>query len=167
MTDDWLGMKPARPPNPRPILHAIRELLKFHGSTTLAEIASIAEVKKSVVLETLNRNRELLAKGPKTGRIVAVDPQGVLRKQLFSGGAFFYARDRSDNQSMRSLNEGYLHFEGHDDLRKELTVVKPNSYGVDRIVPDTPENRARLVAVGCVPWTEIVIDDRLWIEGSA
>lgn len=148
----------------RPILEAIRALLKFRDTTTIGEIAKMAGVKDRAVLDVINANEGMVWRYRKTGKIMSVDPRGVLNKRLWEGGKYFKAHDLGDDQDPRRDRGGYLDFKGHDAFRTAKQERAALTYGYRDIVRDTPENRAALIAAGCQPWTEIVIDDRLWQE---
>lgn len=149
-----------------PILYTIRQLLKFKDDTTISEIASTAGLSRKLVLETINRNGHFVWRNRKNGHITKVDPQSTLREQLWESGKFY----REGTFGAWSVEGHCLNFEGNDELRESLkekrivgTLVE--HWPVD-VVLDTPENRAALEAAGLRPWSEAVIDDRLWAEPS-
>lgn len=150
-----------------PVLATIRALLKFKDHTTISEIASTAGLSRKLVLETINRNGQFVWRNRKNGHITRVDPQSALRKQLWESGKF-YAEDTFGAWSV----EGHsLKFTGNADLREQLQQTRcvgglGDNYDI-KIVLDTPENRAALEAAGLRPWSEAIIDDRLWMESEA
>lgn len=150
-----------------PILYTIRAILKFKDFTTIAEIASTSGLPRKVVLETINRNGQFVWRDRRNGRITKVDTTSPLRKQLWESGRFY----SEDTFGAWSVEGHSLKFHGNDELRDRLQVTRcvgalGDNYDV-QIIPDTPENRAALDAAGLRPWSEAVIDDRLWDEPAA
>lgn len=151
----------------RPVLTAIRALLKFKDFTTISEIASTAGLSRKVVLETINRNGQFVWRDRRNGHITKVDPQAKLRTQLWESGKF-YAEDTFGAWSVEGRS---LKFTGNDELRERLKEQRTvgalgDNYPVE-VVLDTPANRAALETVGLRPWSEAIIDDRLWQEPAA
>lgn len=146
----------------KPILAAIREILKFKDHTTIGEIAKITGKKQADVLKVLNVNGHMVLRYRSNGHITGVNPRIYLQEKLRKEGAFFWVTDY-DYGSTKGLA-----FEKHDELREKLQV---ETYGGGigdsypyKYVPDTPENRAALVKDGCLHASDMVIDDRLWQE---
>lgn len=149
----------------KPVLDAIRELLKFKDNTTVAEIAGIAGVSRRVALEVINRNGHMVYRDRKSGKIVRIDPRGGLRERLWKSGKFY--RETLHDWGSR---EGY-EFVGNDELRAQ--VEKP-TYGGGigdsypyKIIERTEENRKMMEEAGLRPWSEAVVDDSDWIEGAS
>jgi hypothetical protein len=153
--------------DPRPVLDAIRAVLKFKDRATIAEVARFAELRQRHVLDVINANGELVQRDRKTGHITKVNPEAVLRQSLRDTGPFYFP----GTYGAWSVEGNCLHFNGHDDLRQSLSESMllgafGDSYRQD-IVLDTPENRAALEAAGLRLWSEVEVDDRLWKEGGA
>lgn len=150
----------------RPVLDAVRSLLKFKDFTTIAEIATIAGLSRRRVLDVVNANRFYIWKIPSQGRITRVDPRAILTEQLWKSGKFY----REDTYGAFSVEGHCLTFEGNAPLRDRLqegrTVGALGDNYVTKIVIDTPANRKALEDAGLRPWSEAVIDDRLWEETS-
>lgn len=151
----------------KPVLATIRALLKFKDHTTISEIASTAGLSRKVVLETINRNGQFVWRNRKNGHITRVDPQSALRKQLWESGRFY----SEDTFGAWSVEGHSLKFTGNDELREQLRQTRTvgalgDNYPVE-VVLDTPENRAALEAAGLRPWSDAIIDDRLWQEPAA
>lgn len=147
-----------------PVLDTIRSLLNVKDHTTISEIASTSGLPRKVVLETINRNGQFVWRYRKNGHITKVDPQSALRDQLWKSGKFY----RQDTFGAWSVEGHCLKFEGNADLREQLRQTRTvgalgDNYPVE-VVLDTPENRAALEAAGLRPWSDAVIDDRLWQE---
>jgi hypothetical protein len=147
-----------------PILHTIRELLKFKDYTTISEIASTAGLPRKQVLETINRNGHFVWRERKNGHITKVDPQASLREHLWKSGRYY----RKGTYGAWGVEGHCLEFEGNQELRERLIETRRiggfgDSYDT-KIVIDTPENRAALEETGLRPWEEAVIDDSLWAE---
>lgn len=150
-----------------PVLDTIRAILKFKDHTTISEIASTAGLPRKVVLETINRNGQFVWRDRKNGHITRVDPQSALRDQLWKSGEFY----REGTYGAWSIEGHCLKFEGNADLRERLKATRTvgalgDNYPVE-VVLDTPENRAAIEAAGLRPWSEAIIDDRLWQEPAA
>lgn len=149
-----------------PILDAIREILKFKKTTTIAEVASLTGISKMKVLKTLNRNGDMVSRYIQTGQIVKVDTHTKLRKQEWNSGRYY----RIGTYGMWCEEGKCIEFTGHDDLRESLTksvmVGALGDSGTQEIVPHTKENIAAVEADGMRPWSECVIDDRLWQESG-
>lgn len=148
----------------RPILDAIRSLLKFKDHTTIAEIANIAAVPKKRVLEIVNANGPYVWRIKSNGHITRVDPQTPLREQLWTSGKYW----RESTYGAWSVEGQSLDFNGNEDLKERLKIKRTvgalgDNYEVD-IVLDTPDNRSAVEVAGLRPWSEAVIDDRLWKE---
>lgn len=148
----------------RPVLDAIRAVLKFKDSATISEIARYAELRHRHVLDVVNANGEMIWRDRKTGHITKVDPRGVHRKMLVESDAYYFP----DTYGAWSV-EGYcLRFKGHDDLRKEMMdsrlIGSLGDCWTIEIIPDTEANRARLEAAGLKLWDESEADERLWKE---
>lgn len=149
-------------PNATPVLDAARQLLKFKDNTTFAEIAGVAGVSRKVALETINRNGHMVWRDRKSGKITRVDPQSVLRDQLWKSGKF-YRETEYDYGSTK----GYV-FEGNDELRQRLQAKTyggglGDSYAC-QYIPINDETRAVMHEAGLRPWSEAVIDDSAWSE---
>ena len=144
------------------VLETLRSLLKFKESTTISEIAAFAKLPKAKVLDIINRNGHLIYRVRKTGRITSEACQQSLKAKLYTQGAYFTTS--AGNYGSWTL----LRFNGHDQLRKELERTEwAGGFGdswKETHVFDTPENRQRLIADGCRPEEEMIIDDRLWEE---
>lgn len=147
----------------KPVLAVLREILRFKGSATPAEIARLAKLQPLYVLRVLNANEKLLKRSK--GKIVQENARLTWLAQQWNAGAYFVARDFSDDEDVRKRLGGYLEFMGHSDFRKAAEKTIMRTYGKETVVPDTPENRAALVERGCHPWHSISSnDDRLWQE---
>lgn len=142
------------------ILHVIREVTKLKGPVRFTEIARLAKRTPLEVVETLNRNQDLLS--IVNGKVFGEKVQWKLQCLWYQEGRYYVP----DVDNYRS--DKVLRFKGHDDLRKELErTVCYGGFGDSHIVTrveDTSENRARLEAAGCVDVKSIKLDDRLWTE---
>lgn len=148
----------------RPVLDAARSLLKFKDFTTIAEIATIAALPRKSVLDVLNANGSYVLRHKSNGRITKLIPREVLRRALWESGKFY----REDTYGAWSVEGNCLAFEGNADLREHLQEGRwvgalGDNYET-KIVIDTPGNRKALEDAGLRPWSEAVIDDRLWKE---
>jgi len=162
---DWQDISTApRDLDKNPVLGAIRAILKFRDSASVAEIAKYCGMKDRYVLDVLNANSTFVGRNRKTGRVTAVSPKAALRKQLRESGAYYFP----DTYGAWSVEGKCLRFEGHDDIRKQISArVVVGSFGDSRNeshVIDTPENREILEAGGLRLWSESEVDDRLWTE---
>lgn len=157
-------MSEAPAEDPRPVLCAIRELLCFKDATTISEVARIAGVAASRVLEIVNRNGAMVHRDRRTGKIVKVDPRAQLREKLWNEGKFY----RVVAVGLFCKEYDGLDFKGHAELRQRLQTVRCiGALGDNRnetFVLDTSENRAALEAVGMQDAVACEIDDRLWKE---
>lgn len=147
-----------------PVLDTIRALLKFKAFTTIAEIASMAGLKRMDVLQVVNANLDLIKRDAKRGRIVGIDPQSPLRKQLWASGKFY----RIGEYGAWSREGDKIEFEGNTELRERLSSKVwvggiGDSYQTT-IILASEANIAAVEAEGIRPWSEAVIDDRLWKE---
>ena len=148
----------------RPVLDAIRAILKFKDHATITEIAKMAEMKQREVLDVLNANGSMVWRNRKNGHITKVDPRGVHRKKLVESDRYYF----TDTYGAWSV-EGYcLRFKGHDDLRAKLSESRivgtiGDNWNVEHVI-DTPANRAALEAAGLKLWSENEADERLWTE---
>ena len=151
----------------KPVLEAVRAILKFKDSASIAEIAKYCGVKDRVVLDVLNKNGEMVWRNRKTGRITRVDPRAILRKRLAESNAYYFP----DTYGAWSIEGKCLRFRGHDEVRAKLlrrvTVGALGDCWSEEHVLDTPENRAELEADGLMLWSESEVDDRLWSEDFA
>ncbi|NTG00083.1 hypothetical protein G6L30_08110 [Agrobacterium rhizogenes] len=148
-----------------PVLDTIRALLKFKAFTTIAEIASMAGLKRVDVLNVVNANLDLIKRDAKRGRIIGLDLQGPLRKQLWDSGKFWkqgtYGAWSHEGDSIILAD---CQKELADRLTKQQVVgAFGDSYYVG-VIHLTPANIAAVEAEGIRPWSEAVIDDRLWKE---
>lgn len=146
----------------RPVLDAIRALLKFKDYATIAEIAKMSGKTQRQVLDVLNTNGQFVHRYRATGRIARVDPREQLRAKLRKQGHFWWVEEYDYGHTKG------LRFENHPELWDEMTKSATggfigDSYGY-RYVPITDENITKLRAAGMVPFEEVVIDDRLWTE---
>lgn len=146
----------------KPILSAIRSLLAFRDSTTIAEIASIAAVPKRRVLDVINANGPLVHRHRDTGKITKVNPREMLIEKLRNDGAFYWF-GQEDWGSTDTIE-----FKGHDDLRARLSEKRwggglGDCYAYTCILK-TPENIEACRAAGMVERAELITDDRLWKE---
>lgn len=152
--------------NDKPVLDAIRSILRFRDDTSIPEIATMAGVPRRHVLDTINANGHMVWRNKKTGRVARVDTTTPLRKQLWESGEFY----RQGTYGAWSVEGHCLEFTGHEGLRNEIasrrTIGGLGDSSTIRIVEDTPENRAALESAGMRPWDEAVIDDRLWSEAA-
>ena len=146
------------------VLDALRAILKFKDSASIAEIATMSGLTKRRVLDILNQNGTMVWRNRETGKITKVDPQGVLRGKLRDSGAYYWM-SQGNYGSVQTLD-----FSGHDELRKQIQEEQwwggfGDSYKATCVV-DTPEHRAALEAEGCVLEENLnpPIDDRLWSE---
>lgn len=148
-----------------PILDTIRAILKFKAFTTIAEISSMAGVKRLDVLNVVNANLDLIKRDVKRGRIIGLDLQNPLRKQLWDSGKF-WKQDTYGAWSVEGqciiLADCQTELAGR--LAKQQIVGGfGDSYYVG-VIHLTPENIEAVEAEGIRPWSEAVIDDRLWKE---
>ena len=131
----------------RPVLDAIRAILKFKDHATITEIAKMAEMKQRDVLDVLNANDSMVWHNRKNGHITKVDPRGVLRKKLVESDRYYF----TDTYGAWSVEGHCLRFNGLDDLRATLSesriVGTVGDNWEQKHVIDTPENRAALKAV--------------------
>lgn len=150
---------------PNPILSAIRALLKFKGSATLAEIARMAGVKQRRVLDVINANGAYVTR-TSSGKITRVDVRTPLRKQLWESGQYYHP----DTYGAWSVEGHCLKIHDNPTTKAALEEVRRvgglgDSYDV-KVILDTPENRAALEAHGLTLWDEAMLDDRLWKEDA-
>ena len=148
----------------RPVLDAIRAILKFKDHATITEIAKMAEMKQRGVLNVLNANGTMVWRNRKTGHITKVDPRGVHRKKLVESDRYYFP----DTYGAWSVEGHCLRFKGYDDLRAKLSESRivgaiGDNWKVEHVI-DTPENRAALEAAGLKLWSENEADERLWTE---
>lgn len=148
----------------RPVLDAIRAVLKFKDSATIGEIAKYAGLTHRQVLDVINANGAMVWRNRKNGHVTKVDPRGVHRKQLVESDAYYFP----DTYGAWSVEGHCLRFRGHDKLRKSLETPHwtggiGDSWKITK-VEDTPENRASLEAAGLKLWSESEADERLWQE---
>lgn len=148
----------------RPVLDAIRAVLKFKDKATISEIARYAELRQRHVLDVINANGSMVWRDRKTGHVTKVDPRVVLRKQLVESDAYYFP----DTYGAWSVEGRCLRFKGHGDLRERLCesrlVGALGDCWNEKHVIDTPENRAALEADGLKLWSEDEADERLWVE---
>jgi hypothetical protein len=151
----------------RPILSAIRALLQFKDSASIAEIAKMAGVTQRRALDVINANGEFVFRFRKTGRITKVDPRSKLREQLWKSGRFY----RPGTYGLFSVEGHCLEFEGNAELRKQIQEGRAiGAFGDSALafaIIDTPENRAAVEAAGLALWSDSLVDDRLWNEEVA
>ena len=148
----------------RPVLDAIRAVLKFKDKATISEIARYSELRQRHVLDVINANGSMVWRDRKTGHVTKVDPRGVLRKQLVESDAYYFP----DTYGAWSVEGHSLRFKGHDDLRARLCERRlvggiGDCWTIEPVI-DTPENRASLEADGLKLWSEDEADERLWVE---
>ena len=148
----------------RPVLDAIRAILKFKDHATITEIAKMAEMKQRDVLDVLNANGSMIWRNRKNGHITKVDPRGVHRKNLVESDRYYFP----DTYGAWSVEGHCLRFKGHDDLRAKLSESRivgtiGDNWEVKHVI-DTPENRAALEEAGLKLWAESEADERLWKE---
>lgn len=150
----------------RPVLAAIRSLLRFRDATTIAEVASIASVPKRRVLDVLNRNGAFVWRDRKTGRITRVDPRTQLSNDLWESGRFYrigdYGAWSKEGKQIVILDEGLKAI-----LEEPHTTGGLGDSYMIRIIKNTPENLAAVEAAGLRPWSEAEVNDRLWVEEGA
>lgn len=148
----------------RPVLDAIRAVLKFKDTATISEVAKYAGLTHKQVLDVVNANGTMVWRNRKNGHITKVDPRAVHRQQLVESDRYYF-RESYGAWS----HEGYrLRFKGHDDLRQQLeskhwTGGIGDSWQITK-VEDTPDNRAALESAGLKLWSETEADERLWTE---
>ena len=150
----------------RPVLEAIRAVLKFKDGATINEVARYAGVTSKRVLDTINANGAMVWRDRKSGRITRVDPRGVLRKRLVESESYYFP----DTYGAWAVEGRCLRFAGHEELRLALSTPHwtgglGDSWKISK-VEDTPENRAALEAAGLKLWNEAEVDERLWVEES-
>ncbi|NTG07128.1 hypothetical protein [Rhizobium rhizogenes] len=151
-----------------PVLDTIRALLKFKSFTTIAEIASMVGLKRIDVLNVVNANLDLIKRDAKRGRIIGLDLQGPLRKQLWESGKFW----KQDTYGAWSHEGDCITLaDCQKELAERLTKQQivgafGDSYYVG-VIHLTQANIAAVEAEGIRPWTEAIIDDRLWKEHVA
>ena len=148
----------------RPVLDAIRAVLKFKDKATISEIARYAELRQRHVLDVVNANGSMVWRDRKTGHVTKVDPRGVLRKQLVESDAYYFL----DTYGAWSVEGHCLRFKGHNDLRESLCERRlvggiGDNWTIEPVI-DVPENRAALEAAGLKLWSEDEADERLWVE---
>ncbi|KEA07143.1 hypothetical protein [Rhizobium rhizogenes] len=147
-----------------PVLNTIRALLKFKAFTTIAEIASMSGLKRMDVLQVVNANLDLIKRDAKRGRIIGLDLEGPLRKQLWASGKFY----RIGEYDAWSREGDQIVFEGNTELRERLSskiwVGGIGDCYQATIILASETNIAAVEAEGIRPWSEAVIDDRLWKE---
>lgn len=148
----------------RPVLDAIRAVLKFKDRATISEIAKYASLTHKQVLDTINTNGSMVWRDRKTGHVTKVDPRGVHRRQLVESDAYYFP----DTYGAWAVEGRCLRFKGHDDVRARLAESRlvgalGDCWRTD-IIPDTPETRAALEAAGLKLWAETEADERLWKE---
>ena len=148
----------------KPVLEAIRAILKFKDHATITEIAKMAEMKQRDVLDVLNANGSMIWRNRKNGHITKVDPRGVHRKKLVESDCYYFP----DTYGEWSVEGHCLRFKGHDDLRAKLSESRVvgtigDNWKVNHVI-DTPENRAALEAAGLKLWAESEADERMWKE---
>lgn len=146
----------------RPVLNALREILKFKDYATVSEVAKFTGLRYAEALRRINKNGSMVWRGRQTGRITRVDPREILREKLWKAGAY-YIKTTHDYGATHGLD-----FVGHDEIRKRLmTKTWGGGFGDSYqygYIPDTPENRVILEQDGCVSSDDIVLDDSLWVE---
>ena len=64
----------------RPVLDAIRAVLKFKDHATIAEVAKFADMRPRQVLGVINANGNMVWRNRKNGHITKVAPSDVLRR---------------------------------------------------------------------------------------
>jgi hypothetical protein len=149
----------------QPVLETIRAVLKFKSAATIAEIASLAGMKRLDVLRVINANLDLIKRDVKRGRIVSLDLQGPLRRQLWDSGKFW----QPDTYGAWSVEGRCIRLaDCEKELAERLTKQQivggfGDSYYVG-VIHLTPENIASVEAKGIRPWSEADVDDRLWKE---
>ncbi len=146
----------------KPVLDAIREILKFKDYATISEIAKISGLSQKETLRRINANGHMVWRNRKTGRITKVDPPEVLRKHLWEEGRY-YIQTSYDYGCQTGLD-----FKGHEALR-EIMTQKTIGGGIGdsyeySYIPDTPENRLALEKDGCMFVGTVKFDDSLWQE---
>lgn len=150
----------------RPVLDAIRAVLKFKDSATISEIAKYAGLTQKQVLDTINANGSMVWRNRKNGHITRVDPRAIHRKKLLESDRYYFP----DTYGAWAVEGRCLRFKGHDSLRAQLqrgvTVGALGDNWSEKHVMDTPENRAALEAAGLKLWSEDEADERLWKEGG-
>lgn len=154
---------PDTPPD-RPVLDAIRAILKFKDAATIGEIAKYSGLTNKRVLDTINANGAMVWRNRKTGHVTKVDPRGVHRKQLVESDRYYFP----DTYGAWSIEGHCLRFKDHGDLRAALSARRlvgglGDCWNID-VVIDTPENRIALEAAGLKLWSEDEADERLWRE---
>lgn len=148
----------------RPVLDAIRAVLKFKDTATISEVAKYAGMTHKQVLDVVNANGHMVWRNRKSGHITKVDPRAVHRQQLVESDRYYFRESYG-----AWAHEGYcLRFKGHDDLRQSLESKRwtggiGDSWQITK-VEDTPENRSALEAAGLKLWSEAEADERLWRE---
>ena len=148
----------------RPVLDAIRAVLKFKDAATISEIAKYASLTHKKVLDVVNSNGTMVWRNRKNGHITKVDPRGVLRKQLVESDRYYFP----DTYGAWSVEGHCLRFKGHNDLRESLCERRlvggiGDNWTIEPVI-DTPENRAALETAGLRLWSEDEADERLWVE---
>ena len=143
----------------RPVLSAIRAILEFKNSATIADVARMTGMKQRAVLDVLNRNGYMVWRVRSSGKITKVDTKSVLANKLWASGAYY----RQDVYGEWAPEGKHLQWIGRSDLRESLETKRYP----ENVVLDTPENRAAVEASGLRPWSEAVIDDSLWVEAEA
>lgn len=145
----------------KPILHTIRQILKFKDTTTIAEIASIVNLPRKKVLEVLNQNGSYVYRDRKNGKIHKVNPRAALKEKLWKEGAYYIIM-LHDYGSVKGLEFN------NKDLKEQLLKEAWGGFIGDsykyQYVPDNPKNRKILENNGLVEESKIIIDDRLWVE---
>lgn len=152
----------------QPVLETIRALLKFKSYTTINEIASMANMKRIDVLSVVNDNLAFLRRDQKHGRIMGVDLRSPLIKQEWESGNYW---KKGTYGAWCAEGDCIELADCRSELKKKIASQQivgglGDSYYVS-VIHLTPENIAAVEAEGIRPWSEVVIDDRLWKEVTA
>lgn len=148
----------------RPVLDAIRAVLKFKDRATITEIARYAGISYRQVLDVINANGTMVWRDRKTGHVTKADPRAVMRKMLVESDRYYFP----DTYGAWSVEGRCLRFKGHEELRASLAderlVGALGDCWTEKHVIDTPANRAALEAAGLKLWAESEADESLWVE---
>lgn len=91
------------------VLNAIRQLLKFKGWATISEIAQIAEVKKAIALEVVNKNLPFLNIDRKSGKVVGLLTFYWEQKTAFmASGKYYDVNDYYGSTIVQSRNTAFV-----------------------------------------------------------
>lgn len=149
----------------RPVLEAIRRLVRLRQAATPAAIAAAAGLSRRQVLLVLDANRHLLQWTDDNKAVECDIVKTILWRQEWNSGRYYHVQKINYGTAtvLRTLDN-----KANEALLARL--AKPYVNGglgeswVTSEVLDTPENRAAFEAAGLRPDSEIPRDDRFWSE---